>query len=80
VEGGDVLERDEDVPVQLEVRHTLDSAVGRECAVLIFAAEQFDLDLLALVFVRVVLHRSERSGSLGFIPFVSAFRPTSGEK
>jgi hypothetical protein len=25
--------------------------------------------------VRVVLHRSERSGSLGFIPFVSAFRP-----
>jgi hypothetical protein len=72
VEGGDVLERDEDVPVQLEVRHALDSAVGREGAVLIFAAEQLDLDLLTLVLVRVVLHSSERSGFLGFIPFVLA--------
>jgi hypothetical protein len=61
VEGGDVLERDEDVPVQLDVRDVLDVAVRREDAVLVFPAEQGDLDLLALVLVRVVLDASERS-------------------
>jgi hypothetical protein len=30
--------------------------------------------------VRVVLHRSERSGSLGFIPFVSAFGPCNAPR
>ena len=57
VERGDVLERDEDVAVQLDVRDVLDVAVGREHAFLVLAAEEGDLDLLALVLVRVVLHR-----------------------
>jgi hypothetical protein len=57
VEGGDVLERDEDVAVQLDVRDALDGAVGRERAFLVLAAEELDLDLLPLVLVRVVLHR-----------------------
>ena len=50
-----VLQRDEDVPVQLDVRDVVDVAVRREDAVLVLAAEQGDLDLLALVLVRVVL-------------------------
>src|SRR3989440_1866278 len=56
VERGDVLERDEDVAVQLDVRDVFDVAVGREHAILVLAAEEGDLDLLALVLVRVVLH------------------------
>src|SRR5918992_5588420 len=56
VERGDVLERDQDVPVELDVRDVLDRAVRRENALLVLAAEQGDLDLLALVLVRVVLH------------------------
>jgi hypothetical protein len=72
VEGSDVLERDEDVAVELEVRHALDSAVRGERSVLVLAAEELDLDLLPLVLVRVVIHRSERSGFLGFIGFVLA--------
>jgi len=72
VEGGDVLQRDEDVAVELEVRNAFYSAVRRERPVLILAAEELDLDLLALVFVRVVLHCAERSGRLGKQPFVDA--------
>src|SRR5262249_24273243 len=56
VEGGDVLERDQDVTVELDVRHVLDVAVGREDAFLVLAPEQGDVHLLALVLVRVVLH------------------------
>jgi hypothetical protein len=55
VERGDVLQRHENVSVQLDVRNVLDVAVGGQDTFLIFAAEQGDLDLLALVFVRVVL-------------------------
>jgi hypothetical protein len=55
VEGSDVLERDEDVAVQLDVGHVLDRAVGGERALLVLPAEEGDLDLLALVLVRVVL-------------------------
>ena len=54
---GDVLERHEDVAVQLDVGDVLDRAVRGEHALLILAAEERDLDLLALVLVRVVLHR-----------------------
>src|SRR5439155_16203587 len=56
MERGDVLERDEDVAVQLDVRDVLDVAVSRQHAFLILAAEEGDLDLLALVLARVVLH------------------------
>ena len=58
VEGGDVLQRDQDVAVQLDVRDVLDVAVRGEHAVLVLAAEEGDLDLLALVLVGVVLHGS----------------------
>ena len=57
VQAGDVLQRDEDVPVQLDVRHVLDVAVCGEDAVLVFAAEQGELDGLALVLRGVILHR-----------------------
>src|SRR5205814_4705092 len=56
MERGDVLQRDQDVAVQLDVRHVFDDAVGGEDTVLVVAAEERDLDLLALVLVRVVLH------------------------
>src|SRR5712691_11998204 len=56
VEGGDVLQRDEDVAVQLDVGDVLDVAVRRQDALLVLAAEERDLDLLPLVFARVVLH------------------------
>ena len=56
VEARDVLERDEDVTVELDVRDVLDRAVGGQGPLLVFAAEQRELDLLALVLVRVVLH------------------------
>jgi hypothetical protein len=55
VQRSHVLERDEDVPVQLDVRHVLERAVGGQDAFLVLAAEQSDLDLLALVLVGVVL-------------------------
>ena len=57
VERGDVLERDEDVPVQLDVRDAFDAAVGRQRAVLVLAAEELDVDLLSLVLTREVVHR-----------------------
>src|SRR6059036_94773 len=58
VERGDVLKRDEDVAVQLDVRDVLDIAVRGEHALLVLAAEERDLDLLTLVLVGVVLHRT----------------------
>src|SRR5918992_2095135 len=54
----DVLQRDEDVAVELDVGDVLDRAVRRQRALLILAAEECDLDLLALVLVRVVLHEA----------------------
>src|SRR5581483_6548880 len=57
VQRGDVLEGDEDVAVELDVRDLVDVAVRGEDAFLVLAAEQGDLDLLALVLARVVLHR-----------------------
>src|SRR5256714_2922996 len=57
VEGCDVLQGDEDMPVQLDVGDVLDVAVGGQDTLLVFPSEEGDLDLLALVLVRVVLHR-----------------------
>ena len=56
VQRRDVLERDEDVAVELDVGNVLDRAVRGEHSLLVLAAEERDLDLLALVLVRVVLH------------------------
>ncbi len=53
---GDVLQGHEDVPVQLHVRDVLEQAVRSQDAVLILAAEQRELDVLALVLLAVVLH------------------------
>ena len=53
-------ERDQDVPVQLDVGDVVDVAVRGQHAVLVLAAEERDLDLLTLVLVGVVLH-AERS-------------------
>src|SRR5581483_8902921 len=58
VERGDVLERNEDVAVQLDVGDFVDVAVRREHAFLILASEERDLDLLTFVLACVVLHRS----------------------
>jgi hypothetical protein len=63
VQRRDVLERDEDVTVELDVGNVLERAVGGENAFLVFAAEEGDLDLLALIFVGVVLDGADRSGS-----------------
>jgi hypothetical protein len=49
------------VPVELDVGDVVDVAVGGEDAVLVLAAEERDLDLLALVLVRVVLDGQEPS-------------------
>src|SRR5262249_14796001 len=56
VQGGDVLQRHEDVPVELDVRNVVDEAVGGQDAVLILPAEERDLDALPLVLLGVVLH------------------------
>src|SRR6266496_1254999 len=58
VQRGDVLERHEDVPVQLDMGDVLDVAVRGQHALLVLPAEERDLDLLALVLVGVVLHRA----------------------
>src|SRR3954451_15272349 len=65
VEGRDVLERDQDVPVQLHVRDVLEVAVGGQHPVLVLAAEEGDLNLLALVLVRVVLHGGKLADEVG---------------
>src|SRR5215212_651786 len=57
----DVLERDQDVAVELDVGDLVDGAVGGQYAFVVVAAEHRDLYLLALVLARVVLHGSERS-------------------
>jgi hypothetical protein len=57
MERGDVLQGNEDVIVELDVRNALDAAVSRERAFLVLAAEELELHLLSLVLVRVVLHR-----------------------
>jgi len=49
------------VAVELDVGDVFDDAVRREDAVLVIAAEERDLDLLALVLVRVILDSSETS-------------------
>jgi hypothetical protein len=49
------------VAVQFDVRHFFDVAVRRQHTLLVFAAEERNLDLLALVLVRVVLDAPERS-------------------
>jgi SAM-dependent methyltransferase len=64
MERGDVLEGDEDVTVELDVRHLVDVAVRGQHTFLVLAAEKGDLDLLPLVLARVVLHGSERSPPL----------------
>src|SRR5205814_1461560 len=64
VQRGDVLQRDQDVPVQLDVGDVLDVAVRGQHAVLVLAAEERDLDLLALVLVGVVLHRAPADQSI----------------
>ena len=56
VERRDVLKRDQDVPVQLQVRDVLDVAVRGEDAFLVLAAEEGHLDLLTFVLPGVVLH------------------------
>src|SRR5205823_10109721 len=61
VQGGDVLERHENVAVQLDVGDVLDVAIRREDALLVLAPKQGDLDLLALVLVGVVLHWGTQS-------------------
>src|SRR4051812_13070118 len=53
VQRRDVLQRDQDVPVQLDVGDVLEIAVGGQDTFLVFAAEEGDLDLLALVLGRV---------------------------
>src|SRR5438128_2033627 len=58
MERGDVLQRDENVSVQLDVGDVLHVAIRGQDTLLVLAPEEGDLDLLALVFVRVVLHRS----------------------
>src|SRR5262249_36465643 len=63
VERWNVLKRDEDMAVELHVRHVLNHAVRRQRPFLVVAAEQRDLDLLAFVLARVVLHRSQRTAS-----------------
>jgi len=61
VERGDVLKRNEDVPVQLQVRDVVEEAVRGEHAVLVVAAKERDLDLFALVLAGVVLDGLEPS-------------------
>src|SRR6266511_45527 len=61
VEGGDVLQRHQDVAVELDVRDVVDGAVRRQDALLIVAAEERHLDLLSLVLARVVVHRGQSS-------------------
>ena len=54
--GSNVLEGHQDVPVELHVGNVLDRAVRGQDSLLVLATEERQLDLLALVLVRVVLH------------------------
>jgi hypothetical protein len=62
VQRGDVLKRDQDVAVELDVRDLVDGAISSQDAFVVVAAEHGDLDLFALVLARVVLHEPQRSG------------------
>src|SRR5947207_5150546 len=75
VEGGDILQRHEDVPVELDVGDVLDVAVSRQDTLLVFPSEEGDLDLLAFVLVRVVLHRRPQSSGASF-PSLAAYLAT----
>ena len=59
MERSDVLQRYEDVAVQLDVRHPVDDPVGGQHPVDVLAAEESDVDLLALVLVRQLLHLNQ---------------------
>jgi hypothetical protein len=61
MERSNVLERDQDVSVQLDVGDVLDEAVSGQHPVLVIAAEEGDFDLLTLVLVGVVLDGPEPS-------------------
>src|SRR5215207_1568488 len=74
----DVLERNEDVPVQLDVRHVLHVAIGRQATLLVVASEEGDLNLLALVLARVVLHGAEGSDSRSSKPSSAQYVLRSG--
>ena len=66
------------MPVQLDVGHVLEGAVGREDSLLVLAAEESHLDLLPLVLVRVVLQGSEGSRlPLGCVVGEAVFVATS---
>jgi hypothetical protein len=82
VERGNVLERDEDVPVELDVGDVLHVAVRGERPLLVLAAEERELDLLTLVLVRVVLDVTERSRlrSASVSAFSGSVVPGSGAK
>jgi hypothetical protein len=75
VQRGDVLQGDENVPVQLDVRNVLDRAVGGEDTFLILAAEERELDLLTLVLVRVVLDGAQTSGFRYFKRLSRSYTP-----
>ena len=68
VQRGDVLQRHQDVPVQLDVGDVLDRAVRGQHTFLVLAAEERQLDLLALVLVRVVLHAAGQSTGRSTVP------------
>jgi hypothetical protein len=63
MERRDVLQGDEDVTVELDVRDILERAVRGQNALMVLPSEQRDLDLLALVLVRVVLDGAQASRS-----------------
>ena len=75
MERGDVLQRHEDVAVQLDVRDILDVAVRGQNALLVLASEEGDLDLLALVFVRVVLDARSVANPLSSVAVATGRRP-----
>ena len=75
MERGDVLQRHEDVAVQLDVSDVLDVAVGGEDTLLVLASEEGDLDLLALVFVRVVLDARSVANPLSSVAVATGRRP-----
>jgi hypothetical protein len=78
VERGDVLQRHEDVAVQLDVGDVLDVAVRGEDTLLVLPSEEGDLDLLALVFVRVVLDARSVANALSSRPDATRRGPLNG--